>query len=272
MNSSGLKSFPKFISRTNLQSSLQISKKSIANGNFEFNPFKYALNDTALITLNTVLLNTFSFNRFSSKWGFDISNLQNGGKALLTYGYESRKLNDWIFKVRLNLSRSVTFEINAKKEINSVSAASPQFENRNYRINEWLGEPRITFIHGTKFRFVTGYSYDFKKNDTAFYGGQKATSHSLNLETKYNVLHSASITGKFTYNIIDYADKGTVNNINSTVGYIMLNGLLPGKNYFWNLSFTKSLLNNLELKFHYEGRKPGNSRTVHRGTAPNALF
>jgi hypothetical protein len=83
------------------------------------------LNDTALITLNTVLLNTFSFNRFGGIWGFDISNLQNGGKALLTYGYESRKLNDWIFKVRFNFSRSVTFDINTKKEINSVSAGSP---------------------------------------------------------------------------------------------------------------------------------------------------
>ena len=61
--------------------------------------------------------------------------------------------------------------------------------------------------------------------------------------------------------------------INSTVGYIMLNGLLPGKNYLWSLSFTKTLLNNLELRFDYEGRKPGNSRTVHRGTASlNALF
>ena len=117
MNSSRLKSFPKLISRTNLQSSLQISQKSIANGDFEFNPFKYALNDTALITLNTVLLNTFSFNRFGGIWGFDISNLQNGGKALLTYGYESRKLNDWIFKVRFNLSRSVTFDINTKKKL-----------------------------------------------------------------------------------------------------------------------------------------------------------
>ena len=273
MGSSGLKSFPKLVSRTNLQSSLQISKKSIASGDFEFNPFKYGLNDTALITLNTVLLNTFSFNRFGGTWGFDISNLQNGGKALLTYGYESRQLNDWTFKVRFNLSRSVTFDVNTKKEINSVSADNPQFANHNYKINELLGEPRVTFIRGTKFRFVTGYSYDFKKNDTAFNGGQKATSHALNLETKYNVLRSASITAKFTYNMIDYTDKGTINSINSTVGYIMLNGLLPGKNYLWTLSFTKTLLNNLELRFDYEGRKPGNSRTVHRGTASiNALF
>ena len=53
----------------------------------------------------------------------------------------------------------------------------------------------------------------------------------------------------------------------------MLDGLLPGKNYLWSLGFTKRLLNNLELSFQYDGRKPGNSRTVHMGTASlTALF
>ena len=273
MNVSKLSGFPRLISKTNWQSSLQISKKSIAKGDFEFNPFKYGLNDTALITLNNVLLNTFSFNRYGTVWGFDVSNLQNGGKALLTYGYESRKLNDWIFKIRFNLSRSITFEVNTKKEINSLSTANPQFENRNYKIHDLFAEPRLTFIRGTRFRFVTGYSHDNKKNDTAFNGGQKAISNALNFETKYNVLRSASIEAKFTFNTIDFNSTHAVNGANSTVGYIMLNGLLPGKNYLWNLSFTKTLLNNLELRFEYEGRKPGDSRTVHRGTASlNALF
>jgi hypothetical protein len=89
-----LKGFKKFLSRLNLVTSLQTIKKSVAKGNFEFNPFKYGINDTALIILNTTLLNTVSFNRFSSKWSFDLSNLRNNGKSLLTYGYESRKLND----------------------------------------------------------------------------------------------------------------------------------------------------------------------------------
>jgi hypothetical protein len=273
MNISKLKGFSKLISRTNLQSSLQISKKSIAKGDFEFNPFKYGLNDTALITLNTVLLNTVSFNRYSGVWGFDISNLQNSGKSLLTYGYESRKLNDWIFKIRYNLSRSITFDINTRKEINSLSTANSQFENRNYKIHDYMAEPKLTFIRGTSFRFITSYSYDNKKNDTAFNGGQKAVSNALNLETKYNVLRSASIAAKFTFNTIDFATTHAINGANSTVGYIMLNGLLPGKNYLWNISFTKTLLNNLELRFEYEGRKPGDARTVHRGTASlNALF
>lgn len=272
MNVSELHGLPKLISKTNWQSSMQISKKSIAKTDFQFNPFKYGLRDTALITLSTVLLNTFSFNRFGSSWGFDISNLQNSGKSLLTYGYESRKLNDWILKLRINLSRSITFEVNTKKELNSLSTANPQFENRNYTIHEQLLEPKLTFIRGTSFRFVTGYSYDNKKNDTAFNGGQKAISNAFNLETKYNVLRSASVGAKFTLNTINFTSAHP-NDANSTVGYTMLNGLLPGKNYIWNVNFTKTLMNNLELRVEYEGRKAGTSRTVHRGTASlNALF
>jgi hypothetical protein len=273
MNLSQVRGFSKLISRINLQSSMQISEKSVANGNFEFNPFKHELTDTALITLNTIFVNTFSFNRFSSIWGFDITSLQNGGKALLTYGYETRKLNNWLFKIRVNLSRSITFDVNTKKEINSLSTANPQFENKNYQINGFLAEPRFTFIRGTTFRFITSYSYDNKENDTAFNGGQKAISNALNFETKYNILRSASVTARFTLNTIDFKTIHPSNGANSTVGYIMLNGLLPGKNYLWNLSFTKTLLNNLELRFDYEGRKPSNSRTVHRGTASvSALF
>jgi len=86
------------------------------------------------------------------------------------------------------------------------------------------------------------------------------------------VLKSASVGATFTLNTINFTSTH-IGDANSTVGYIMLNGLLPGKNYLWNLNFTKTLLNNLELRVEYEGRKAGDSRTVHRGTASlNALF
>jgi len=265
LNKSDIKGIQKLISRTNLKSSLQVSKKSIAKGNTEFNPFKYELADTALLTLNTVFLNTFSFNRFSSKWGFDISNLRNRGKILLTYGYESRRIDDWTIKFRLNLSRSLTFDISGKKGLTGLY--TPSFANRNYELDIYNLEPRVVFIQGTKFRLATSYKFDNKKN-SALYGGEISTSNSINIETKYNVLSNSSITGKFTFSNIDYTAPA-----NTTVSYIMLDGLLPGSNYLWSIDLTKRLLNSLELNFAYEGRKPGDARTVHIGRASvRALF
>ncbi|MCH5599427.1 hypothetical protein [Niabella ginsengisoli] len=249
---------------------MQISKKSLAEGLFEFNPFEYGLADTNLITLNTVLANTISFNRQSTKWGIDISNLRNNGKAFLTYGYETRQLNDWQLKYRHFLSSSFTLNINTLKGINALFTDDVMFDNRNYRINRNNGEALLSFIRGTSFRITTGYKYEVK-NNAATYGGEKSISNSLTAETKYNILQSASLTGKFTYNGLTYS--AVANTAQSTIGYIMLDGLLPGTNLLWNLQLTKRLLNNLELNFQYDGRKPGNTRTIHTGRASlTAIF
>ncbi len=270
LTSPDLKGIKKFLSRLNLVTSLQTSKKSIAKGTFEFNPFKYNVNDTALVTLTTTILNTASFNRYSSKWGMDLSNLRNTGKSLLTYGYESRKLNEWLIKWRWNINRAFSLTINGKKGENALY--TPQFANRNYQLSIYSLEPFMTFIKGTTFRIVTSYKFDSKKN-LPFYGNQKSSSHSINIESKYNILQSSSINGKFTFNTIDYKDPASGNVANTTVSYIMLDGLLPGKNYLWSLGFSKRLLNNLELNFQYDGRKSGTSNTVHIGrVAITALF
>lgn len=265
LGNEGLSTVGKIASRINLQTSMQKTKKSIAKGEFEFNPFKYGLNDTALLTLNTAFLNTLSFNRASSKWGFDISNLQNTAKALLTYGYESRKLSDWLLKLRWNLSPSITFDINTRKSLNALY--TPSFGNRNYELDIYSVEPRVIFVNRTVFRLQAGYKHDQKQNAPA-YGGERALSNAIHLETKYNVLQNSSINGRFTFNNISYNHPA-----NTTVSYIMLDGLLPGQNYLWWVELTKRLLNHVELSLQYEGRKPGDARTVHIGRASlRALF
>lgn len=259
------KKFGKFVSRFNFQTSMQKSKKNIAKGDFEFNPFKSNVLDTSLLTLNTSLLNSISFNRYSTKWGLDFSNVQNTGKALLTYGYESRKQEDWLAKLRINLSNTFTFDVNSRKAFSALY--TPSFGNRNYELSIYSTEPRISFVRGTVFRVQTSYRLESKRNNPA-YGGEKSTSNSLNLESKYNVLQNSSINARFTYSNIQY--KGSTN---TTVSYIILDALLPGSNYLWYLEFTKRLFGNLEMNLQYDGRKPGSTRAIHTGRASlRALF
>lgn len=258
----------RFVARINFQSSLQVAKKEIATGIVQLNPFKTPLSDTSLISLNSIFVNSFSFNRFSTRWGIDISNTRNSGKSLLTYGLESRNLEEWSSRARINVNKSLLFDITGKKGINSLGTDNQKFENRNYYLDQYSLEPRISYTKGTSLRFITGYKYSNKKNKTG--GREEYSSNAVNTEVKYNILQSGSILTKFTYSNIRFSPAA---NANSTVGYNMLDGLLPGKNFLWSVEVTKRLANNLEINLQYEGRKPGEARIVHIGRASvRAIF
>ena len=147
------------------------------------------------------------------------------------------------------------------QKLRNNSLITPKFSNRNYEIETINSEPRLTFTSGTNFRLSASYEFSQKKNKI-LYGGEKSISNSLTAEGKYNAVNNTSLTGQLTYTNIDY--KGMPN---TTVSYIMLDALLPGKNILWNFDLTKRLGNNLELNFQYEGRKPAEARTIHIGRA-----
>ncbi|MFT3827749.1 MAG: hypothetical protein QM731_27775 [Chitinophagaceae bacterium] len=262
-NKSG--SFVRFLSKFNAQSSLQVNKKEVSNGLVELNPFKGAVNDTSLLTLSSIFVNTLSFNRFSTVWGIDINNTKNSSKSLLTYGYETYTITDWSLRGRMNVSRSLAFEATGKKGFTQLATSSEKFDNRNYKINQWSVEPKVTFIYGTSFRILTGYKFTDKKNEQG--NQEKYQSNSVSTEVKYNILQSTSILGKFTFSNIDFKSPDGTTDVNSTSAYIMLDGLSPGRNYLWSLDLTKRLSGNLEMSIQYEGRKPGESRVVHVGRA-----
>jgi hypothetical protein len=258
----------KFVSRLNFQSSLQIAKKEIASGIVQLNPFKIPLNDTSLISLTSIFINSFSFNRFSTKWGLDISNSHNNGKTLLTYGLESRSVSDWTTRVRVNISKAMLFDITGKTGTSVLATDNQKFDNQNYDISQYSFEPRISYTKGTTLRFITSYKYTNKKNKEG--DDETYSSNSINTEVKYNILQSGSVLTKFTYSNISFLPLA---NVNSTVGYNMLDGLSTGKNYLWSIELTKRLANNLEINVQYEGRKPGDTRVVHVGRASvRAIF
>jgi hypothetical protein len=253
--------FKKTLAKFSIQSSMQTSRKQLSDGKFHFNPFAGSVADTSLLSLVTNMANTISFNRFSPGWGVDLSNIRNTAKAILTYGFETRRLNDYIVKFRKNFGRTFTAEVGAKKGINELVTPNPKFDNRNYSIDYYSFEPKFIYTKGALFRTAVSYRYDHK-NGSSNAGVQNSRINSLTAEAKYNVLQRSVLTGKLTYSNISFTG-GT----NTTLAYIMLDALQPGKNILWNFDFTRRLANALEISFQYEGRKAGDTRTVHIGRA-----
>ncbi len=241
------------------QSSMQSGKKEITHNAAVFNPFKTELSDTSLISINTILTNSISFNRYSAVWGVEVTNIKNESKALLTYGLESRQLNNWIIRSRYNFMKFYSVEYIHR--FNSNVLLSPAFANRNYKVDGWQAEPRISYTYLTKFRLTAAYSF-LKKANAVVFGNESMQNNIFKLEGKFSAKQSAAINGSISFNNISY--KGATN---TPVSYLLLDGLQPGKNTLWSIDFTKRILNNLELNFQYEGRSPATGRTVHIGRA-----
>ena len=262
INPAKAEGFNKLLTRLFFQSALQIGRKTIADGLGQFNPFESPFSDTSLITLDQIFSNSFSYNKFSSVWGIDINNIRTSGRAFLSYGYETRKLYDWNMKARVNMGKLYTWDIITRLLTNRLE--TPQFNNRNFNIKGISMEPRFTYTKGTDFRGQLSYKWDDRKN----VGGENSVNNSIILDVKYNIVSSTSLTSRFTYSQIKYNAVA-----NSTLSYIMLDGLLPGKNFQLTVDLTKRLTTFLEINFQYEGRKSGTSGMVHTGRAQvRALF
>jgi len=244
------------LKRVYFQSSFQVMSKQASLGEREWNPFSELKSDTALITSEQIQSHSLSFNKLSQIWGIDINFLKNGNKAFLSYGIETRELRDLTLRIRSNWLKVLTVDLIAKSGKNDLQ--TPGFQNRNYSIKSQSIEPRITYTSGTRFRIQSSYKIDNKKNAII----ENARLATWKLESKYNLVSNTSVSTRFDVSNIRFAGIPS-----STVGYVMLEGLQPGKNFLWTIDLTKRIGAFMEISIQYEGRKSGSSGMVNLGRA-----
>lgn len=253
----------KLIKKINAVSALQVSKKVLSDGAFLFNPFVKNIDDTTVVNLNSFLSNSIFYNRTNTNWGADFSHAISSSKSLLSYGLESRSMKSLGGKLRIKAGKNIVANLAMKHVLNSLASSAAKFENRNYKIDQYNFEPSLVYVYKSNLRVVAGYVFSQKNNTIDSL--ERASSNALNTEVKFNILSNSSVTGKFTFNNIAFKAYPAAQN--TPVGYVMLDGLLPGKNFLWTLEYTRMLGKNIEMSINYEGRKPGGANVVHLGRA-----
>jgi hypothetical protein len=259
--------FKKFASLFVLQSSLQLTNKYIAqNGLEQFNPFYKPTSDTSLINNGTSLSNTVFFNRFGTIWGLDYVHALNNSRTLLTYGIDDRGNTDHSMKLRINITKQLT--VNHIGKWTDRYFTSAFLNNRSYALQNISNEPTLSYISkNSNYRVVLSYKNE-TRNNTALLGGEKALSNSVSAEYKNTLSSTGNWFVRGSYNNITFNGEA-----NSSIGFIMLDGLQNGKNYLWQSTFDKRLAKGIEISITYEGRKPGNLDIVHTGRASiRAIF
>lgn len=252
----------KIISYFSNQVSYQVDRKTTDDDlSRAYNPFLQKINDTLLVALNSSFRNTFFFNQSGAVFSADVSYQDSRNKALLTNGIDSRANTFKEGRTRWNMTKK--FSLSARyKEGNKVSA-SEYFTSRDYFIKYFETEPQFSFQPSTAFRASASYKY-VEKNNKIEGGGQKAVFQNSGAELRYNVLTKGSISVKANYIFITYSD---FDNQNTQLAFEMLEGLKAGQNYTWSVSFLRTLANNIQLNFQYDGRKSENNKVIHTGTA-----
>lgn len=253
VNSEGIKKlFSKFYNQTSY-----IIDRKVARSNdiSEINPFKDGGDDQFGLSLN--FRNALFFNRGKQRYTTSYTFVSSSGSNLISLGLQESKL----VSHQLNFNHKFwnVWLLNMKGALGENESISENFENRNFDLNTYQANPKISYLLNRQTRFDVFYQFLNKENLL----GEMETldQQKIGVSFAYNNVQKISISGEFNYIDNDFSGSAF-----SPVAYTMLEGLQPGTNFTWNLLFQKRITKYLDANLSYFGRKSETSKTIHTGT------
>ncbi|MBC7425247.1 MAG: hypothetical protein H7321_01825 [Bacteroidia bacterium] len=248
----------KVLSKFNVITSLKVDRKTTDNSlQTLLNPLKLNINDSALISVNSLIKHTTFFNRANPYFGVEHNIQTVKGKTYLTGGFDTRENRKQNAVVRIGFSKS--WSMNTNVEAGNKGLFSEYFTSRNYSYNYRMFNPELFYQGKKDIRTGVFYKY-FEGINKPEYGGERAYNHEAGAQIRYFVVSKGSLDLKFSRIKVNYKGSSL-----SPVAYDMLNGLQNGTNLVWNVSVGTRISKNIQFNLTYDGRKSEISKAIHTG-------
>lgn len=254
-----------FLGRFSAQSSWQLSRRiQDENGAPTWNPIQSDELDSTLLGLTDSWRHSVWFDRSKPKFGLEYAFRNDRNVNLIASGIEDRLLQEHRIKSRWALGK--VWQSRMELALGEDGLESQAFEGRDYRQRFYEIEPELSYQSGTDYRI--SLSYLFRSSDNRL-STEQLRSHELEWEARYSRVGKSSVELNFSTVMVDYSGA----EVDSPVGFAMLEGLQDGLNLIWQLNYDRRLSKFVQLNLGYEGRKTGSSNTQHIGRASlRALF
>ncbi len=248
--------FKNFLSQFHNQTSYLISRKTRrTKDDFEINPFKDGGDDELGLTLN--FRNVLFFNRGKQHYTTSYTYIASSANNLLSVGLQQNDLESHQF----NFNHKVWTDwlITLKGSFGSNSSTSENFPSRNFELDNYTLNPKLSYLLNKQTRFDIYYEYGNEENLLG--DMEQLDRQKTGVAFAYTNAQKISITGEFNYINNDFQGSAF-----SPVAYQMLEGLQPGTNFTWNILFQKKITKYLDANLSYFGRKSENTSTIHTGS------
>ncbi len=250
------KDFKGFIARFSNHINIRSDKKLQNNALMAYNPFAFAISDTDLVSINQSLRNSFVINQRSPLWSHEFIYATGTSKMFLTGGFEKRLYENFNNVLRIVFFKKITSKTDIG--IGEKQYFSDQFSVRNNKIKHHSLDQSSNILFSNNFRWVLGYKYSEKKNETNQM--EKLFSTTISSELSYNITNKGILNWKVSLIKNDFHG-----NPNQSIAFEMMEGLVDGVNFITSINIQTNLGQNLQLNGNYEARFSETSKIIHTG-------
>ena len=248
---SRLKKKPKWVGKLSTLTYLALERRT-QSGNIadQLNPLLQIGSDSSLQTETRSFRNALYFNRTNPSSGAELSLANVLSNNFLTSGLEGRARREISLRLRRQWSPSLLTEVLVSQTKNEVT--NQLFITRNYSFLRPQAIPKVSLFIKTTSRLTFQTELVFAEGNAqteAQPAKASLTQISPKLEFQTNALGKGVVTSSIS--LISNRFSGVAN---SPLGFDLLQGLQPGRNFLWSLQLQRNLGKDVQVSIGYDGR------------------